>query len=67
MTWLCEKIVYNIINVILEGIKLNNSKIEELNQKTIILLEKTKKEYKNFAEERKRLYCYLVKKNDLTE
>ena len=62
-----KKIVYNIINVILEGIKLNNSKIEKLSQRTILLLEKTKKEYKKFAEERKQLYCYLVNKDDLIE
>jgi len=51
----------------LEGIKLNNSKTEELNRKTILLLERTKKEYKKFAEERKQLYCYLVNKDDLIE
>ncbi len=59
--------LYNNVNVILEGIKLNNSKIEELNQRTVILLEATKKEYKKFAEERKQLYCYLVNKDDLVE
>lgn len=59
--------LYNNVNVILEGIKLNNSKIEELNQRTVILLEATKKEYKKFAEERKQLYCYLVDKDDLVE
>ena len=57
--------MYSII--ILEGIKLNNGKIEELNKRTIILLEKTKKEYRKFAEERKQLYCYLVNKDNLVE
>jgi len=55
------------IVIILEGTKLKNSKIEELNKRTILLLEKTKKEYKKFAEERKQLYCYLVDKDDLTK
>lgn len=59
--------LYNNVNVILEGIKLNNSKIEELNQRTVTLLEATKKEYKKFATERKQLYCYLVNKDDLVE
>lgn len=59
--------LYNNVNVILEGIKLNNSKIEELNQRTVTLLEATKKEYKKFAAERKQLYCYLVNKDDLVK
>jgi hypothetical protein len=59
--------LYNNVNVIFEVIKLNNSKIEELNRKTILLLEKTKKEYKRYTEERKQLYSYLVNKDDLIE
>lgn len=53
------------IIIILEGIKLKNSKIEDLNRRTIILLEKTKKQYKQYEQERKQLYSYLVNKNDL--
>ena len=59
--------LYNNVNVMFEVIKLNNSKIEELNRKTILLLEKTKKEYKRYTEERKQLYSYLVNKDDLIE
>lgn len=44
---------------------MNNSKIEDLSRRTIILLENTKKEYAKFAEERNLLYRYLVNKDDL--
>lgn len=46
---------------------MKNNKIQELEKRTILLLEKTKKEYKKFAEERKRLYCYLINKNEIPE
>jgi len=53
------------IIIILGGIKLKNSKLEELTKKTILLLEKTKKDYKKYEKERKQLYVYLVNKNEV--
>lgn len=44
---------------------MKNSEIEELSERTIALLENTKKQYKNYAEQRKILYSYLVNKNDV--
>ncbi len=44
---------------------MKNSKLEELTKKTILLLEKTKKDYKKYEKERKQLYAYLVNKNDV--
>lgn len=43
---------------------MKNSEIEELSKRTIILLEQTKKQYKDYAEQRKILYGYLINKND---
>lgn len=55
--------MYN--NHIFGGIKLKNDKIEELSDKTVKLLEKTKKNYKQYEIERKKLYEYFVNKNDV--
>ncbi|MCI8548391.1 MAG: hypothetical protein HFJ38_05830 [Bacilli bacterium] len=46
---------------------MNNSKIEDLTKRTIILLENTKKEYVKFTEERNLLYGYLVDKNNVVK
>lgn len=43
---------------------MKNSEIEELSERTIVLLEKTKKQYKSYEQQRKTLYSYLVNKND---
>lgn len=43
---------------------MKNSEIEELSKRTIILLEQTKKQYKDYGEQRKILYSYLINKND---
>lgn len=54
-------------NHIIRGTKLKNGKIEELAKRSILILEKTKKEKEKFVEERKKLYCYLVNRNNLIE
>lgn len=44
---------------------MKNDKIEELSKKTVELLEKTKKHYKSYENERKKLYQYFVNKKDI--
>lgn len=44
---------------------MKNGKIEELSEKTVKLLEKTKKNYRQYEKERKKLYEYFVSKNDV--
>ena len=64
--WIINEKCYNIgNNHILGGIKLKNDKIEELSSETVKLLEKTKKDYKKYETERKKLYEYFVNKNDV--
>lgn len=46
---------------------MKSGEIEELSKRTILLLEKTKKDYKKFEKERKQLFCYLVNKNNPVE
>ena len=46
---------------------MKNSKIIELSERTIALLENTKKQYNLYENERHQLYNYLVKKDDLIE
>lgn len=46
---------------------MKNGKIEELSKRTIFLLERTKKLYKNYEKERKLLYSFLVNKNNVEE
>lgn len=42
-----------------------DKKIEELSKRSIQILEKTKKSMQQYTEERKKLFNYLVEKNDI--
>lgn len=55
------------ITIILEGTMLKNDEVDDLIKKTILLLEKTKKQYKTYEQERRNLYSYLVNKNDVEQ
>lgn len=46
---------------------LKNDEVDNLIKKTILLLEKTKKQYKTYEQERRNLYSYLVNKNDVEQ
>lgn len=46
---------------------LKNDEVDDLIKRTIALLEKTKKQYKTYEQERRNLYNYLVNKNDVEQ
>lgn len=46
---------------------MNNDKIEWLLKRTVQLLEKTKKQYDLYKKERKQLYIYFIKRENIEE
>lgn len=46
---------------------MNNDKIEELSKRTVQLLEKTKKQRNLYEMERKQLYDYFIKRENIEE
>ncbi len=51
----------------LGGIRLENIKIQKLNERTLLILEKTKKEQEKYKIEREKLFKYLINKNNIKE